>query len=71
MLSTARLTVLSGLDHTVPTIDLGGGSMQLTFYPKEKSTVDSAPSDYIVSKVKNISYSFYKPDQPPVQAFTL
>ena len=25
--------------------------MQLTFYPKEKSTVDSAPSDYIVSKV--------------------
>ena len=43
---------LSGLDHTVPTIDLGGGSMQLTFYPKEKITIDSAPSDYIVSKVR-------------------
>jgi len=40
----------TGLDHTVPTIDLGGGSMQLTFYPKEKITIDSAPSDYIVSK---------------------
>jgi len=40
----------TGLEHTVPTIDLGGGSMQLTFYPKEKITIDSAPSDYIVSK---------------------
>ena len=41
----------------MPTIDLGGGSMQLTFYPKEKMTIDSAPSDYIVSKVRKSTFS--------------
>lgn len=40
----------SGLEHTVPTIDLGGGSMQLTFHPKEDGTSASAPEGYVLQK---------------------
>ena len=40
----------SGLDKTVPTIDLGGGSMQLTFHPKEDGTSASAPEGYVLQK---------------------
>ena len=29
----------TGIQNTVPTIDLGGGSMQLTFHPKDSSTI--------------------------------
>ena len=39
----------SGLENTVPTIDLGGGSMQLTFHPKKSDTAAAAPEGYIVS----------------------
>lgn len=40
----------SGIQNTKPTIDLGGGSMQLTFHPKSASTVEAAPAGYVIKK---------------------
>lgn len=40
----------TGLQDTIPTIDLGGGSMQLTFHPKDPATIGSAPEGYAMSK---------------------
>merc|ERR1712227_87113 len=40
----------TGIQNTVPTIDLGGGSMQLTFHPKDSSTISSAPEGFILSR---------------------
>ncbi|RXN34899.1 ectonucleoside triphosphate diphosphohydrolase 5 [Labeo rohita] len=47
------LPLLSGRLHknaqkTVGILDLGGGSTQITFLPKSKKTIESAPADYIV-----------------------
>lgn len=40
----------TGIEHSIPTIDLGGGSMQLTFHPKDTATVSAAPEGYVIQK---------------------
>ena len=40
----------SGIQNTKPTIDLGGGSMQLTFHPKDPATVSAAPAGYVIQR---------------------
>uniref|UniRef100_A0A3Q0RFC8 nucleoside diphosphate phosphatase n=1 Tax=Amphilophus citrinellus TaxID=61819 RepID=A0A3Q0RFC8_AMPCI len=39
----------SNTKRTVGILDLGGGSTQITFLPKSKKTIQSAPSNYIAS----------------------
>lgn len=40
----------SGIANSKPTIDLGGGSMQLTFHPKDSATVSAAPEGYVIKR---------------------
>ncbi|XP_066551137.1 ectonucleoside triphosphate diphosphohydrolase 5 [Amia ocellicauda] len=45
---------------TVGILDLGGGSTQITFLPKSKKTIESAPADYIASfEMFNTTYQLY------------
>lgn len=45
---------------TVGILDLGGGSTQITFFPKSKKTVESAPPDYIARfDLYNSTYELY------------
>ncbi|XP_067240683.1 ectonucleoside triphosphate diphosphohydrolase 5 [Chanodichthys erythropterus] len=45
---------------TVGILDLGGGSTQITFLPKSKKTVESAPADYIARfHMFNSTYELY------------
>ncbi|RXM33243.1 Ectonucleoside triphosphate diphosphohydrolase 5 [Acipenser ruthenus] len=46
--------------RTVGTLDLGGGSTQITFLPKTKKTLLSAPQDYIAKfEMFNTTYQLY------------
>ncbi|KAK6478909.1 ectonucleoside triphosphate diphosphohydrolase 5-like isoform X1 [Huso huso] len=46
--------------RTVGTLDLGGGSTQITFLPKTKKTLLSAPQDYIAQfEMFNTTYQLY------------
>ncbi|XP_051953970.1 ectonucleoside triphosphate diphosphohydrolase 5-like isoform X1 [Xyrauchen texanus] len=45
---------------TVGILDLGGGSTQITFLPKSKKTIESAPADYIARfDMFNSTYELY------------
>ncbi|XP_067274872.1 ectonucleoside triphosphate diphosphohydrolase 5 [Pseudorasbora parva] len=45
---------------TVGILDLGGGSTQITFLPKSKKTVESAPADYIARfQMFNSTFELY------------
>lgn len=45
---------------TVGILDLGGGSTQITFLPKSKKTIQSAPSDYVAKfDMFNTTYELY------------
>ncbi|KAJ8269960.1 hypothetical protein GJAV_G00108710 [Gymnothorax javanicus] len=50
----------SSSKQTVGTLDLGGGSTQITFLPKSKKTIDVAPEDYIATfDMFNATYKLY------------
>uniref|UniRef100_A0A8C6SZ84 nucleoside diphosphate phosphatase n=1 Tax=Neogobius melanostomus TaxID=47308 RepID=A0A8C6SZ84_9GOBI len=50
----------SNTRRTVGILDLGGGSTQITFLPKSKKTVQSAPSSYIANfNLFNNTYQLY------------
>lgn len=50
----------SNTKKTVGILDLGGGSTQITFLPKSKKTIDSAPATYISSfDLFNHTYQLY------------
>ncbi|KAG1941765.1 ectonucleoside triphosphate diphosphohydrolase 5 [Pimephales promelas] len=49
-----------GAQKTVGILDLGGGSTQITFLPRSKKTVESAPTDYISRfHMFNSTYELY------------
>ncbi|XP_077096345.1 ectonucleoside triphosphate diphosphohydrolase 5 isoform X3 [Siphateles boraxobius] len=49
-----------GSQKTVGILDLGGGSTQITFLPRSKKTVESAPTDYITRfHMFNSTYELY------------
>lgn len=53
ILAWVTVNFLTGRLHrntqkTVGILDLGGGSTQITFLPKSRKTIESAPADYIV-----------------------
>uniref|UniRef100_A0A3Q3D434 nucleoside diphosphate phosphatase n=1 Tax=Hippocampus comes TaxID=109280 RepID=A0A3Q3D434_HIPCM len=49
-----------GILRTVGILDLGGGSTQITFLPKSKKTVESAPHSYIAKfNLFNSTYQLY------------
>ncbi|KAG5846958.1 hypothetical protein ANANG_G00120480 [Anguilla anguilla] len=46
--------------QTVGTLDLGGGSTQITFLPKSEKTIEAAPADYIAKfDMFNTTYQLY------------
>ncbi|KAI1897884.1 hypothetical protein AGOR_G00087850 [Albula goreensis] len=50
----------SSSKKTVGTLDLGGGSTQITFLPKSKKTIEAAPADYIARfDMFNTTYQLY------------
>ncbi|XP_020775268.2 LOW QUALITY PROTEIN: ectonucleoside triphosphate diphosphohydrolase 5 [Boleophthalmus pectinirostris] len=50
----------SNTRRTVGILDLGGGSTQITFLPKSKKTIQSAPSSYIANfNLFNHTYQLY------------
>ena len=44
----------TGIQNTVPTIDLGGGSMQLTFHPKDSSTIRKSLNSFFSHVNSNV-----------------
>ncbi|KAM3919474.1 nucleoside diphosphate phosphatase ENTPD5 [Leptodactylus fuscus] len=47
-------------DHSVGTLDLGGGSTQITFLPLDKATLDQTPPDFLTSfELFNSTYRLY------------
>lgn len=47
-------------DHSVGTLDLGGGSTQITFLPLAKATLDQTPGDFLTSfELFNSTYRLY------------
>uniref|UniRef100_A0A3Q3DRC6 nucleoside diphosphate phosphatase n=1 Tax=Hippocampus comes TaxID=109280 RepID=A0A3Q3DRC6_HIPCM len=56
----ARGHLYSNTKRTVGILDLGGGSTQITFLPKSKKTVESAPHSYIAKfNLFNSTYQLY------------
>ncbi|KAJ8410143.1 hypothetical protein AAFF_G00201240 [Aldrovandia affinis] len=50
----------SNSNKTVGTLDLGGGSTQITFLPKSKKTIEASPADYIARfDMFNSTYELY------------
>ncbi|KAJ8274882.1 hypothetical protein COCON_G00095070 [Conger conger] len=50
----------SNSKQTVGTLDLGGGSTQITFLPKSKKTIEVAPADYVAKfDMFNTTYKLY------------
>ncbi|CAJ0940808.1 unnamed protein product [Ranitomeya imitator] len=63
VLAWITVNYLTGLlhgDHTVGTLDLGGGSTQITFLPLAKATLDQTPADFLTwFELFNSTYRLY------------